>query len=124
MLLNLAANGIAVLIRHNHVGNHYIRLVLFKLGECGRGVRAGDDVDVLAAERDLDDLTHGRAIIDKINRWCALRFRFIQRWNSHRLAHRASLSAMSRSPSSNSRMASSIRSVADRNTVRCGEVVP
>src|SRR5580700_3421296 len=124
VLLDLAANGVAVLIRHNHVGDHDVRLVLLKLSQCGSGVGASDDVDVLTAKRDLDDFTHGRAVIDKINRRYPLRFRFLQRWNNHRLAHSASLSAMSRDPSSYSRMASSIRSVADRNTVRCGELAP
>src|SRR5580658_4774277 len=124
MLFDLAANGVAVLVGHDHVGDHDVGLILFELGERGRGIRASNYVDALTAESDLDDFAHRRAVIDEINRGRSLRFRFVQRWNSHRFAHCASLSAMSRAPSSNSRMASSIRSVADRSTVRCGEVVP
>src|SRR5258708_31587790 len=124
MLLDLAANGVPVLIRHNHVRDHNVRLVLFKLRQSGRGIRASDYIDVLAPKRDLDNFAHGCAVIDKINRWRSLCFRLVQRRDSHRLAHSASLSAMSCAFSSYSRMASSIRSVADRSTVRCGEVVP
>src|SRR5580700_2256094 len=99
MLLDLAANGVAVLVRHNHVRDHNVRLVLLKLRQSGRCVRASDYIDVLAPKSDLDDFTHGCAVVDKINRWCSLCFRFVQRWDSHRLAHSASLSAMSRAPS-------------------------
>src|SRR6266704_2247343 len=50
--------------------------------------------------------------------------RFAHRRNDHGFTHCTSLSAMSRVPSSYSRMASSIRSVAERSTVRCVDAVP
>src|SRR5690242_17212396 len=124
MLFDLAADGITVLVRHDHVRDNHIRLVLFELRQSGRRVRASDHIDALSAKRDLDDFAHRGAVIDKIHRGYALRFGFLQRWNSHCFAHSASLSAILCAPSSYSRMASSIKSVADRSTVRCGEVVP
>src|SRR5690348_16656887 len=124
MLLDLAAYGVAVLVGHDHVGDDNVGLVLVELREGGSRIRAGDHVDVFPTERDLDDFAHGGAVVDEIHGWRTLGLFVVQRWNGHRFAHSASLSAMSRVPSSYSRMASSMRSVADRSTVRCGEVVP
>ena len=134
MLLDLGADGVAVLIGHDDVGDDHVGAVLFELGECGSGVGAGDDVDVLAAERDFDDFAHGGAVVNEIDGGRALGFyrravlRFAVTFRRcrrhghqfiHRVAHRASVSAMSRAVSSYSRMASSMRSVAERRTVRC-----
>src|SRR5258707_12865605 len=85
---------------------------------------AGDDVDALAAKGNLDDFAHGGAVVDEIDRGRALRGRIGQGRDGHCFAHSASLSAMSRVLSSNSRMASSMRSVALRSTVCCVELLP
>ena len=68
------------------------------------------------------------AVINKINRRGPPRFGCSSLRQNNCVAHWASLSANSsepvRSVSSNSRIASSIRSVAERSTVRCAEAAP
>src|SRR5262249_47369443 len=124
VFFDLAANGVAVLVRHDHVGDDHIRAFLLELRESRSSVGAGNHVDVFASERNLDDFAHGGAVVDKIYRGNALGGRFLERGNDHGFTHCASLSAISREPSSTSRMASSMRSVAERSTVRCVDVVP
>src|SRR6266478_9907530 len=123
MLLDLRADGVAVLIGHDDIGDDDIRRILFELRERRGGIGAGDDVEALATESNLDDFAHGGAVVDEIDRGRAFRRRIGHRWDGHCFAHSASLSAMSRVLSSNSRMASSMRSVALRSTVCCVEVL-
>src|SRR5207249_7014050 len=118
------SNGVAVLVRHDNVGDHHVRAGLFKLRQCGGRVGASNHMNVFPAESDLDDFAHGGAVVNEINGWHTPLRCFIQWREHHGFTHRASLSAMSRELSSTSRMASSIKSVAERSTVRCGEVVP
>src|SRR6266446_9367300 len=124
VLLDLRADGVAVLVRHDDVGDDGIRRILGELREGRGGIGAGDDVEALAAKSNLDDFAHGGAVVNEIHRGRALRGRIGQGGYGQGFAHSASLSAMSRAPSSNSRMASSMRSVALRSTVCCGEVLP
>ena len=124
VLANLGADGVAVSVRHDDVGDDCIRRILIELPEGRSRIRAGDDIEILAAERDLDDFAHGGAVIDEIDGGRLSCRRIRQRGNGHRFAHCASLSAVSRDASSTSRMASSIRSVAERKTVRCDDVIP
>src|SRR5712692_6854446 len=124
MLLDLGANGVAVLTGHDDVGDHGIGRILRELRKSGGGVAAGDDVDALAAKSNLDDFAHGGAVVNEIDRGRALCGRIGQGRYGHCFAHSASLSAMSRAPSSNSRIASSMRSVALRSTVCCVELLP
>src|SRR5205807_5404063 len=74
------------------------------------GIVAGDHVDVLAPEGDLDHLPHGRAVINEID--------------SRGRAHWKPPSALSCAASSHSRRASSISSVADLSTVRVAALAP
>jgi hypothetical protein len=76
ILFHLAADGIAILVGHDHVGDDHVWHVLLKLREGGSGVGAGDDVDIFAAESNLDDLAHGGAVVNKINRGNLFGFRF------------------------------------------------
>src|SRR6266404_8058449 len=124
MLLDLGTNGVAVLIGHDDVGDHGIGRILRELRERGGGVATRDDVDAFTAESDLDDFAHGGAVVNEIDRGRALCGRIGQGRYGHCFAHSASLSAMSRLLSSNSRMASSMRSVALRSTVCCEELLP
>src|ERR1700682_309303 len=124
VLLDLRADRVAVLVRHDDVGYDRIGRIVRELPERGSGVAASDYVDALAAESNLDDFAHGGAVVDEIDRGRALRGRIGQGRYGHCFAHEPSLSAMSRAPSSNSRMASSMRSVELRSTVCCVEVLP
>ena len=128
ILLDLAANRITVLIGHNHVGNDHIGMMLFELGEGGGCIGAGDHVDVFAAKRDLDDFAHGGAVVNEVHGGSVLCLGCAERWRGDGLAHCASLSASSSVvlfvASSYSRIASSIRSVAERSTVRWVDVAP
>src|SRR5580700_7985777 len=118
VLLDELANLVAVFVRHDYVGDHHIRSGLVELLERGSGIRAGDHVDVFLAKSDLDHFAHSGAVVDEIYRWSTSCFRVVC------FAHDISFSISSRSPSSNSRMASSKRSVAERNTVLCVAVAP
>jgi hypothetical protein len=69
ILLDVLADLVAIFIGHDHVGDDDVRLGLLDLSEGGGGIVAGYDVDVLAAEGDLDDLAHGGAVINEINGW-------------------------------------------------------
>src|SRR5207245_11670288 len=110
-------SGIAVRVRQDDGGNDNVRWILVKLRHRRRRICARDDVETLAPERDLDDFAHGGAVIDEIDGRRLFCRRVRQRENGHRFAHCASLSAVSREDSSTSRMASSMRSVAERKTV-------
>src|SRR5205085_11808074 len=81
---------------------------LFELRKGRSGIGAGNHMNVLAAESNLDDLAHGGAVVDEINGWHTVFLGFLQGRNHHGFAHGASLSAVSRELSSTSRMASSI----------------
>src|SRR5262249_49552690 len=126
MLLDVRADGVAVLVGHDDVGDDDVGAMLGELREGGRGVGAGDDVIVLAAECNFDDFAHGGGVVDEINGGRALGvfifvgrdYAFGDRRKWHKFPHSPSVSAVSRADSSNSRMASSIRSVAERKTVR------
>src|SRR6266436_7669922 len=137
MLLDLAADRVAVLIGHDDVGDDGIGRRLFELSDGGRSIARGDDGDVLAAKGNLDDFAHGGAVVNEIDGRRTLFWRggFRRRgWEWHGFAHcdsfvgensapfsaavtsaRSSRCASSRSreDSSTSRMASSIRSVAE-----------
>src|SRR5215469_18343153 len=126
MLLDLRAHGITVLIGHDDVGDYRVRRILVELRQCRSRVGTGNNVHVLATKGDLDDFAHGGAVIDEIHSGCALDLGVRHRGYGQRFTHRTSLSAMSPRCvlSSTSRMASSIRSVAERSTVCCGDGVP
>src|ERR1700735_654636 len=118
VLLDELANVIAVFVRHDYVGDHHIRSDLVELLERGSGIRAGDDVNILLAKSDLHHLAHSGTTLDEVHRWSPCCFQVLC------FAHDPSFSISSRSPSSNSRMASSKRSVAERNTVRWVALAP
>src|SRR5260370_30635550 len=124
MMIDLCVAGITGLFRHYHAGDDDVRAVLFELCQRRGSVGSVNHIYILAAKSDLDDFAHGGAVVDEVDIGCPFGRSFAQRWNGHRFAHSASLSAMSRVPSSYSRMASSMRSVAERNTVRCVDAVP
>src|SRR3954468_6604589 len=105
MMLDVLTNLVAILVRHDHVGDHHVRRLQLDLGKSGGCIMARDHVDVLAAAGDLDHLPHGRGIVNEINGWGGVHYR-------------GPPSATSCSPSSNSRNASSISSVEERITVR------
>src|SRR5258708_19207641 len=93
MLLDLAADRVAVLIGHDDVGDDRIGRVLLKLRNRGGGVAGGDHRDVFAAESDLDDFAHGGAVVDKIDGVRALCGRVGLRrcgWELDGLAHSTS----------------------------------
>src|SRR2546423_6535853 len=110
MLLDVLADFVAILVGHDDVGDDHVGPGLLDLNECCGGIVAGDDVDVLAAEGDLDDFAHGGAVVNEIDGGGG--------------THSAPPADISFSPSSNSRRASSISSVAERNTVRVVAVAP
>src|SRR5262249_217041 len=112
MLLDVLADFVAVLVGHDHVGDDHVGTLLLDLHERGGGIVAGDHVDVLAAERDLDDFAHRGRVVDEIYRPCG--------GHSYWPASDEACS----SPSSPSRSASSMSSVAERITVRVCAVAP
>src|SRR5579864_2203268 len=127
ILLNKPANFVTVFVGHDDVRNNCVGDGTGKLRQGGCGIMTGDHVNGLATERNLDDFAHGRAVIDEIYGWNAFG------GNDRRLAHgrsnsdfsgttwspdRGMLSASPSASSSSSRMASSMRSVDERNTVR------
>src|ERR1035441_9132078 len=67
MLLDVLADLVTIFFRHDHVGDDDIRRGFVHHAESAVGVMAGDDVDIFAAEGNLDYLTHGRTVINKIN---------------------------------------------------------
>src|SRR5258708_3471736 len=67
MVLDELANVIAVLAGHDYVGDHNGRLRALDLDQRRLRVVAGDHVNVLAAEGDLDHLAHGCAVVNEIN---------------------------------------------------------
>src|SRR5437899_51821 len=103
MLLDVAADGVAVLVGHDDVGDDDVGAMLLELGESGGGIGAGDDVVVLAAESDFDDFAHGGGVVDEIDGGRAFGFgrgaagfvtvQFGDGRKGHGFAHRASLSA-------------------------------
>src|SRR6478609_10977259 len=110
MRLDMLADVVAVLVRHDHVCNHNVRVRGFDLFQRDRGVMAGDNVNVFPAEGDLDYLTHGRTVVNEID--------------SGDRAHLKPPSPLSCADSSSSRSASSISSVAERSTVRVEALSP
>src|SRR6478752_7516128 len=110
MRLDMLADVIAVLVRHDHVRNHNVRPGRFDLGQRRGGIMTGDNVNVFPAEGDLNDLTHGRTVINEID--------------SGDRAHLKPPSPLSCADSSSSRRASSISSVAERSTVRVAALSP
>src|SRR5690242_6024848 len=112
MLLHVQAEMVAIFVRHNHVADHSGGRRPLKLSDRGGHVGTGHDIEILAAKSDLDDFAHRGAVINEIY------IRFGNRVVSQKLAHDRSLSAGSRCASSNSRRASSNKSVARRWTVR------
>src|SRR5579859_3829978 len=115
MLFDVLADFVSVFLRHDDVGDDDVGRVLFDLLQRRVRVAAGDDLDVLAPERDLDDFAHRRRVVDEVHRRCR------RLW---RVAHCEPPSALPASLSSSSRKASSISSVADRITVRVAAVAP
>jgi len=83
VLLDLGADRVAVLIRHDHVGDDRVGRILLELRERGSGVGAGDDVEVLAPESDLDDFAHGRGVVDEIDGGRAFCRGVGELWNGH-----------------------------------------
>ncbi len=69
MLLDELADFIAVFIGHDDVCDDHIGASALDLAERGGGIAIGDDIDVLTPESDLDDLTHGGAIVNEVNGW-------------------------------------------------------
>src|ERR1041384_6279794 len=102
MLFDVLTDLIAILVGHDHVGDDHVGALLLDLHESGGGIVAGDHVDVLAAERDLDDFAHGGPVIDEI----------YGRSGGHSYWPPSDESCSS--PSSTSRSASSMSSVAER----------
>src|ERR1700730_10002811 len=134
MFLDELADFVAVFIGHDHVGDDRVGSGVAELRKGRGGVRAGDNVYIFLAEGDLDDFAHGGAVVNEIDR------RSAGGGESRRFAHSDSFSTLSgaagcsescwapssesRCDSSNSRMASRSRSVAERSTVRCVAVAP
>src|SRR5260221_5887343 len=108
MLLYVLTELVSILIGHDDVADHGIGRRLLELSDGGGHVSAGHDIKILAAKRDLYHFAHRSAVINEIN----IRFGF--RPACKKIDHGSSLSASSRCASSNSRMASSNRSVARR----------
>src|SRR5258708_40374321 len=67
MTLDVLANVIAVFVGHDDISDHDIWPGLFNLDQGQGSVMAGDNIDVLAPEGDLDHLAHGGAVIDEIH---------------------------------------------------------
>src|SRR6201995_2870973 len=104
------ANLVPVFYGHNDVCDYDIGALLLNLFQGEHGIMAGEYIDVLPSEGDLDDFTHGGAIVNEINR-----------------GHRRHQKPPSKSlciDSSSSRRASSINSVEERSTVRVAAVSP
>src|SRR5579859_2500562 len=110
MRLDVLAHVVAVLVRHDHVGNHNVRPGGLNLRQRRCRIVAGHHVDVLPPEGDLDHLAHGRTVVDEID--------------SGNRAHQKPPSAGSCADSSSWRRASSISSVAERSTVRVAALSP
>ncbi len=93
MLLDLAADRVAVLIGHDDVGDDCVGRILFELCHRGGGVARGNHRDVLPAESNLDDFTHGGAVVNEIDGVGALCWRGSFHWcwwQWHGLAHNTS----------------------------------
>src|SRR5437588_995566 len=115
MGLDVLADFVAIFVRHDDVTDDDVRTPLFELAERAGCVTVGDDVDVFATECNLDHLAHGGAVVNEIDRGCC--------------AHDAppvanSLSSLPSFSSSSLRNASSMRSVAERKTVRVTASAP
>src|SRR5271165_622271 len=95
MLLNLAAHRKAILVRHDHVGDHHVGSVLLELRNRRLRIAARDHVEIFPSEGNLDYFAHGRAVIDEIHRGLARVLRFSGRGNQQGLAHCASSFAKS-----------------------------
>src|SRR5579863_5188572 len=96
----MAANRVAILVRHDDVGDDHVGRVFRELPERRGRIRASDHVNILAAKCDLDDFAHGGAVIDKINGRRFLDLRFAERRHGDYFAHWTSSLAMARSASS------------------------
>src|ERR1700690_127325 len=118
VLLDEFADFVTVLVWHDHVRNDGVGHGLGELRERSGSVCAGDYVDVFLAKGNLDHLAHGGAVVNKIDG------RSTNSREGLSFAHCDSFSTSSRSSSSNSRMASINKSVAERSTVRCAAVAP
>src|SRR3954462_6643005 len=110
MRLDVLANVVAILVRHDYVGDHDVRPGGFDFSQRRRRIMAGHHVDVLPPEGDLDYLAHGRTVVNKVD--------------SGIRSHQKPPSIESCAASSSSRRASSISSVADRSTVRVAALSP
>src|SRR3979409_2053351 len=118
VLLNVLAKLVSVFVRHDDVTDDGIGRSAVKLSDGGGHVGASDDVEIFTAKGDLDHLAHGGAVIDEIYIGLGARL------TSKSIGHGSSLSAGRRCASSNSRMASSSKSVARRWTDRWFATAP
>src|SRR5262245_60618201 len=109
MVLDVPANVIAVLFRHDDICNYYVWLGALNRRQGLRRIVTRNHIDVLAAKGDFNHLAHGGAVIDKVDRWGR------GGGGTHRIKP-PSASASVCAASSTSRRASSISSVADRST--------
>src|SRR4029077_9384126 len=100
VLLDLGANGVAVGVGHDHVGDDGVRRILFELREGRSGVGAGNNVKIFATESDLDDFAHGGGVVDEIDGGSALGLTVGERRKDHGFAHGSSLSGLSESSES------------------------
>src|SRR5262245_37913237 len=110
MRFDVLANFVAVLVRHDDVGDHDVRPGGFDLRQRRCRIMTSHDIDVLSTEGDLDHLAHGRTVINEVD--------------SGNRAHQKPPSALPWAASSSSRSASSMSSVAERSTVRVAALSP
>ena len=120
VLLDELADFVAVFVRHDDVGDHGIRRGLAELRERRGGVGAGDDVNILLAEGDLDHFAHGGAVVDEIDGGSARSRQSV--CVSLMTAPFPGLVALALRRIRAWRRAA--RSVAERSTVRCAAVAP
>jgi len=97
VLLDLGADGVAVGVGHDDVGDDGVRRILFELREGRSGVGAGDHVKTFTAESDLDDFAHGCGVVDEIDGGSALGLTVGEGRKDHGFAHGSSLSELSES---------------------------
>src|SRR5581483_5405521 len=69
MLLDALTDFVAILVGHDHVGDHNVGSLLLDVGQSGGRVGIRDHVDVLTPKRDLDYLAHGGTVVDEYNGW-------------------------------------------------------
>ena len=63
----MLADLVTIFAGHDYVGDHDIGPGLFDFAQGAGCVLAGNHVDVLAPEGDLDHLPHGGAVVDEID---------------------------------------------------------